>query len=133
MSDRIEVFQVTVQPNVASPGVVTPIALARPGKVVGISILVPDGHNGVTGLQLLQANQLIIPFVNGTFLVANDETLNFTINLPLDTQQWSAQAFNTGKYPHSFYIRLSINEVALPTVSFLPTPTFNFLPLIPGG
>lgn len=133
MSDRIEVFQVTVQPNVASPGVVTSIALARPGKVVGISILVPDGHNGVTGLQLLQANQQIVPFTGGTFLVANDETLDFTINLPLDTQQWTAQAFNTGKYQHTFYIRLSINEITLPTASFLPTPSFNFLPLSPVG
>lgn len=133
MSDRIETFQVTVPANTPSPGTTFSIALARVGKVVGISILVPDGHNGVTGLQLLQANQQIVPFGAGTFLIANDETLDFTINLPLDTQQWSAQAFNTGKYPHSFYIRLSINEITLPTVSFLPTPTFNFLPLVPSG
>ena len=133
MSDRIEVFQVTVQPNTASPGTVTPIALSRVGNVVGVSILIPDGHYGLTGLALLQANQQIIPWVAGSFLVANNETLNFPISLPLDTQQWSVQTFNTGKYPHTFYIRFSVNEVTLPTASFLPSPSFNFLPLAPVG
>ncbi len=110
MRERVEVFQVTVQPNTIDPPAVVPITLSRPGLVRRIDILIPDGVNGVAGIALRIGREQIIPFGRGTFLVGNNETISFPVGLDIPSERWEAVVFNRGVYPHTFYLRFLVAE-----------------------
>lgn len=83
----------------------------NPGEVVGIEIQIPDGHAGLTGLQLASAHQPLIPNTAGAFIVANNDTIDWTVQGMPNTGNWQALCFNTDRFPHSFYIRFLVVEL----------------------
>lgn len=114
MAERIEHFTVTVA---ASTAQASPAAIALafdPGTVENIEIVVPPGHNGLTGIALRVAGQQVIPHTAGAFIIANGEVIDWPLEGFLNTGDWSALAFNTDVYAHSFYLRFLVNEVAAP-------------------
>lgn len=75
------------------------------GQVVRIEIDVPDGHARLTGIQLALAGGPYIPYGQGAWLVGNDHNFEWDfVGLP-DSGTWSAIAYNTDIYQHSFYLR----------------------------
>ncbi len=129
MRERLEVFQVTIVPTPFPNVQVIPITLSRPGFVRRIDILIPDGVNGVAGIALRQAGEQIIPFQRGTFLVGNDETISFPVNVPLTTENWEAVLYNNGAYNHTFYLRFFVVEPLLLDVDRRQDGQFQFIPL----
>lgn len=125
MARRISVSDVTVSANTAKTSAVSTDISFNPGPVTEIEIIIPDGHVGLTGIQLAQAGQAIIPEDGSTFIVGNDEVIRWPIDGFIDSGNWQAICYNTDIHNHSFHIRFLIDSnLANQQVSPLPTPLF---------
>jgi hypothetical protein len=79
-----------------------------------IECVVPDGHCGLTGVQLLQSQQVIFPWSNNAYIIANDERIIFEYDDEIQASGMVAQGYNTDIFTHSFYFRFTITDLPLP-------------------
>lgn len=83
-----------------------------PGELVGVEIVVPDGHNGLTGIVLALAHSPVMPRTAGAFIIGNDDVVSFdTIGYP-DSGAWSAFVYNTDIFDHTFHVRYEVADFA---------------------
>ena len=113
--DRLEPFTVTapIGTTAAAPSEVN--TNFAQGQVVRIELVIPTGHNGLTGIAIAQAHSPIFPDRRGAFIIDNGRTLEFTPDDRIQSGQWSAFVFNTSQVPHNFYLRyyvLDANKTA---------------------
>lgn len=87
-----------------------------------ISITVPDGHNGLTGIRVLWSGQQIVPWGNNSFIVANNRTIPVDFNDYITVTALKFEAFNTDVFPHSFYVEITITD-DLSRAALLATPS----------
>lgn len=110
MADRIESFVVDVSRDTpeATPDI-DDISFHR-GIVREIHIIIPRGHAGKTGLQLMQANTQLIPRQPGEWIRADDTRIVWPVANFLDSGSWQARMFNDGKFNHEFHIIFLVDE-----------------------
>lgn len=108
--NRVQAFQVVAAAGTPqSAPVETDISFA-PGEVVGIEIDIPDGHAGLTGLQIATAHQQLFPYTRGQWLIGNDDKIEWAVHDLADTGNWQAIWFNTDLFVHDFYIRFLVSD-----------------------
>lgn len=110
---RVETFAATVP---AMTPAATPEAAAlsfNPGEVVGLGIVIPDGHHGLTGIAIAYGNVPVIPFAADSWIVGNDEPIEWPLHGLPDTGSFSAIMFNLDRFAHTFYLRFLINEIGV--------------------
>lgn len=93
----------------------TPTAVGLPAfsHLWMVEVRIPAGHQGVTGLALVDSGQFILPYeVSGqAWLVGNDDLLRY----PYDKEVGANVAFlayNNGAYDHTWQCRLVYSPVA---------------------
>ena len=85
-----------------------------------IDIVVPDGHSGQTGVQILWAGTVIIPWSESAYLIANNEKIHVEVGTYITVTGLVVQAYNEGIYDHSFYLRAHITYTTAPVVTQAP-------------
>lgn len=135
MASRIYPLVVTVPAGtaIATPQV-TPW-FTEDNTVVSIELEIPPGHNGLTGIRVMKGDTQLIPWGSGSWIVGNDLEHSFSVNDYLPTRDVTIQTYNTGQYPHSFYLRMWVEDynppgrlatnpetAALPTGAITSTP-----------
>lgn len=121
-ANHVEVFEVTVPAGtpIASP---TTADLDLPlADVLGVDIVIPDGHAGLTGIQLLLSGGPALPSVAGTYFRGNDETIAMTLTDQLDAGSWSAAVYNLDSFDHTFDVRFYLNTLSIFAESAQPQP-----------
>lgn len=89
-----------------------------------IELEIPPGHNGLTGIRVVKGGVQLIPWSAGTWIVANDYNRVFSIGAYLPTSDVTLQAYNTGAYPHTFYLRMTVTDYNSPASAALtPAPS----------
>lgn len=112
MAQRIEAFDVTVPAGTLSSAPLdTPLAF-NDGIVERIEIVVPRGHAGFTGFAIRYAQQQVIPYRSGQFVITDNETISWPTEDYPTGNQWVFRAYNEDVFPHSFHLRLLIMETA---------------------
>lgn len=112
MADDIRTFTVTVAAGTLETApAITALALPR-ADLERVDIVVPSGHSGQTGIALALAQQQVIPFEDGTWIQADDESISLPLDDYPESGQWSALAFNDDVFAHSFYLRFLLNRRA---------------------
>jgi hypothetical protein len=76
-----------------------------------VSITIPDGHNGLTGIRVKWSNQQIIPWGNLSFIVANNRTIDVEFDDYITITGLVIEGFNTDVFPHSFYLEATISDL----------------------
>lgn len=109
--ERIEAKEVAVAAGTAEASASTTAFAFAPGLLVGLEVTVPSGHAGLTGLALLQAGEQLIPRTRGDWLVADNAELRYALAYVAESRLWTARAFNTDVYPHTFYLRFLFDEL----------------------
>ena len=78
--------------------------------IVDIELEVPPGHNGQTGLRVMKGDVQLLPWSAGTFMVVNNYNRVFPVNAYLPTSDVTLQGYNTGQYPHTFFLRMTMED-----------------------
>jgi len=104
--------------------------LGRDYVVEVLTIQIPEGHVGLTGIQVSYQGVFIVPWNDGThFLVGNGLVEKFSLNL-YTTGILALTTVNTDKaLAHKFYLRAQVREPTAPEVAsatvLIPTATLN--------
>jgi hypothetical protein len=112
MAGAIEVraFEVTCQPGVTfdDPQVTD---LDMPVRTVNsIRVRIPPGPLSAMGFQIGMANTPILPFNDDSFVVADNETFEWSNQDWPDSGAWQVFMYNNGQYPHTIYLYFTVEQ-----------------------
>lgn len=94
----------------------TNIALEN-ALLVDVEILIPPGHNALTGVRIRQSRQQIIPWGNNSWISADNYSRIFDVNSEIGSKAISVQTYNNDTFDHTFYMRFHIRELRTDTGS----------------
>lgn len=79
-----------------------------------IELMVPPGHNGLTGIRVSKGDVQLLPWSPNTFIVANNYNRVFAVGAYIPTGDLTVQGYNQGAYAHSFFLRMTVTNRELP-------------------
>lgn len=122
MPDRVETFDVTCAASVPPANAVeVPFAYA-PGIPRRVTIVIPDGHAGLTGIALGYGHQPVLPRTSGRFISSNDEHISFDLTNYPGGPLWSAFVCNNDTQSHVWEVILELDEIPEPTPADITAP-----------
>lgn len=123
MARQVHGFSVTLPPG-SAPATAVSYPLNLPTLVVdAIRIRVPPGPSGQVGFAIEVGGQQIIPYQQGTWIIADNEVIEWTLENYPDSGQWSLLAYNQGAYPHTLQLEFSLSLlVSAPSTTPQPIP-----------
>lgn len=92
-----------------------PVRFSRDVRVDRLEMRFPPGSNGKLAVQILAAQQQLLPPVSGEFITASDEYLVWPLDGLLDTVQWSIRGVNSGTFAHTVFLRFLCSEIPEPS------------------
>lgn len=81
------------------------------GDVERVDIYIPAGHAGLTGFQLANAHQPVIPFDTGEYIIGENERLSYPLEGYGDSGSWQMFAYNLDQFNHTFYVTFLLKIV----------------------
>lgn len=140
MATRIYATSITVQPGTAIAAPISQPWATEDNIVDNIEVLIPPGNNGFAGVRVMKGDVQLVPWGQGTWIVGNDTDHYWPIGEYLPTRDVTIQAYNTGSYPHTYYLRMQVTDAPSTTqqsaatesdVATLATSTVSSDPLSP--
>jgi hypothetical protein len=119
---ELRTFEVTIPAGTAkaSPQV---SALTMPARIVEhAEVRIPPGPNGSVGWALGAAGQRVYPYGQDTWVVADNETIPIPVDGAIESGAWQLQAYNTGRWDHTLYLRFRVRPPAGRTAPALIAP-----------
>lgn len=113
MATRIYATSITVTPPTP---IIAPLAqpwVTEDNICDQIEVLIPPGNNGFAGVRVMKGDVQLIPWGQNTWIVGNDTDHYWPVGEFLATRDLSIQAYNTGSYPHTFYLRMQVSDANL--------------------
>jgi hypothetical protein len=110
MPPRLYETSFTVPAGTPSNAPVSQVWRTEDNVIEDIEIEIPPGHNGLTGIRIMKGDVQLLPWSAGTFITANDYARVFPIGAYLPTGDVTLQGYNTGGYPHTFYLRMTVTN-----------------------
>lgn len=112
MADVFQVYNTTVNAGVtANAPTVTPVIRASTWQVMKVTIVIPAGHAGLTGIQLWYGGGAAIPYNSGWYS-GDDEihTVMLSDAFPFGVP-WSVAMLNNDVIAHTFQTRWEMRIV----------------------
>lgn len=111
MAREVRAFAVTVPAGTtaAAPQVT---ALTMPARIVrSVRFRVPPGPAGSVGFALGASGAQVVPWEPGTWLIADDEVIEWPLEGQLETGAWQLRAYNTGRWDHTLYLSFLLDPL----------------------
>lgn len=123
--DRLLVYDVTCNASVAAatPTEVATVPLSL-YYVSRVTIVIPDGHAGLTGIALAFGHQPVIPYNAGAYISGNDEIIPYDLSdaFPAGVS-WSVFVCNLDTGPHTWETRWELTLSTSLAVAVAPQLT----------
>lgn len=104
MATEIRDFTVTVPAGTAVSAGFT-ADLSFPARIVTqINVRVPPGPRGEVGFAVGTGGLNVVPYGNGTYIVTDNEDLEYQLTDTIESGAWELLAYNTGSYDHTLRI-----------------------------
>ena len=112
MASLVRTFAVTIPAGtLVTAAQVTDLAM--PSRIVrSVRIRVPPGPAGLVGFALTSNRQWVIPEVPSTYLVMDNEVVEWPLVGQLETGAWQLRGYNTGVYDHTIYLTFLLDPLA---------------------
>lgn len=106
MSDLQQTYNYTVAAGTAEATPTVVDAIPRgPYRVDRVTIVIPPGHCGLTGLQLWYGGNTAIPYDSGWISGDNEVyTMEYSVKYPVGAA-WQVAMLNNDVYEHHFQVR----------------------------
>lgn len=115
MPDRLEVQDVACP---AGTTTANPVEVVLSNvvacQVVKVTIRIPPGHAGLTGLALGYGHNAVIPRTANRYISGDDEVIEYDLTHYPPGPQWQAFLINTDTQAHAWEIRFEVDELAPP-------------------
>jgi len=74
-----------------------------PREVTQVNVKVPPGPRGLMGFKLGAAGTAVIPAISGSWVVTDNEQIQWPLDNYIDSGAWQAFGYNLGQYAHTIY------------------------------
>lgn len=102
-------FTVPAGTAIASPAVQV---VTLDDKILdSIRFVIPDGHVGLTGVAVKSQGVNIAPYLQGTWLIANNEVVDFPYDALIAENQLQLWGYNLDVFPHTFHMRWVMSDI----------------------
>lgn len=88
-----------------------------PSEVERIDVRVPPGPSGLVGFAIQNGGGNYIPEGSGTYIIADDQYMQWPLSDAPDNGNWTVAAYNTDVVTHTLYFFFLISS---PTVASVP-------------
>lgn len=122
MARQIYEFQFTMVAGLAADTVQTMDMTIPVRTMNAIQITIPPGPSGDMGFAITVSGQPIIPYNDSSWVITDDEKLEWPLNGYPNSGAWGARGYNNGTYDHTIYVRLLV-DVVLDDGATLELPT----------
>ena len=107
------------------------------GTLLEVTVVIPDGHAGLTGVALQYAGEHVFPFEDDSWIEGNDETLDYKLDFEVGGAAVDILTFNTDDtYPHDHILRIEhrdpVVRIGAPVVPIFVAPADLVIPSEPG-
>lgn len=123
MATRIETPQLTVPAGTPIAAPVSAQLYANRADIQELEVMVPPGASGLVGFSFWHSSRQVIPAIDGTWIITDDETIRWPLHGYSVQPNWTIKAYNLDVYPHTLYVRVLLDD----SVSTVPVT----VPLIP--
>jgi hypothetical protein len=109
-ANRVEAPSLTVP---AGTPVATPVSTtlyAQRARIVRMEVKVPPGPSGLVGFRFDHSNAQVIPKVPGTWIVTDNEVVQFDLDDLQPWPDWRLVAYNTDVFDHTLYVVLWLDD-----------------------
>lgn len=110
MVSEIRTFQVTIPANTYLPALYVQAIDFPPRTVTGIHWKVPPGPSGLMGWALTVAGNPVIPRVQGTYIVTDNDSDTWQLEGYPDQGQWQVAGYNNDRYDHTVYLDFLLDQ-----------------------
>lgn len=110
MPKRIYPLTVTVPAGTQQSNPVSQSFTTEDNQLDAIELIIPPGHNGLTGVRVMKGDTQLIPWGSNSWIIGNDYSREFPVDDYLPTRDVTVQAYNMGNFAHSFYLRAIIED-----------------------
>lgn len=94
-----------------------------------LDVVIPDGHVGLTGIQLLWGGRQAAPYEGAEWITGNDDEVTVDLDLFTGTGTLVVRTYNTDDtFGHSHHLRAYLSDLERPEALFAPG-----LPFAPGA
>ena len=128
MSVRVYQAEVTVPAGTTQAAPVTQAITLEDNTLDVMRLIVPNGHNGLTGIALLWGNAPWFPYGAGEFIQSNDELIDYPYGEEITENALVAVAFNNDVYDHKFLLRFNISDKVTQSVVTIDSPQLSGAP-----
>lgn len=114
--DRLYLLSAFTPKNTA---IVAPVSTPWPmedAHLDRITVIIPDGHAGLTGIRVLWAGTQIIPFSTNVYLTGNDRVVPIQFDDYITVTGLVIQTYNTDIFDHTFFLEAIISDLPLPAI-----------------
>lgn len=120
MSDEAWEFQVTIPAGTtqAAPLVVPTRFPAR--RVDEITWMIPPGPSGLAGWRITMGGVQVVPANLGGWIVRDGHYSGAALAKLPTSGAWDVTGYNTGKYPHTFYVTFLVAVLEAPPRLIVP-------------
>lgn len=103
---------VTVPPNTPSSAPTTTATAVGHCILDAVTVFIPSGHQGLTGLAIQLAGVHVVPYGDNTaYVLGDDSTDEFQLGVEVD-QGLNVITYNTDQaFPHTFYLRFKCRDI----------------------
>ena len=105
----------------AKTAITAPVTAQFPlptGHIAAITIVIPNGHNGLTGMQVLWGGVQIMPYGTGQWVVSNNTEVTEPVDQDISQNSMTLAGYNTDVFPHTFQVRAQwVSPAPVPTSS----------------
>lgn len=91
-------------------------------SIVRVTLRIPAGHAGKTGIALGYGHQAVLPRTAGRFISGDDEVVVYDMSNYADGPQWQAFLINADTIPHTWEVRVEVDELVSPGAVPLRVP-----------
>src|SRR4051812_24349081 len=110
MPDRVEVQDISCPAGTATS---SPLETALTGvvdcQVVKVTIRIPAGHAGLTGIALGYGHNAVLPRTRGRFISGDDEIIEYDMSNYITGPQWAAFTVNADTISHAWEVRFEVD------------------------
>ena len=120
MTTQYRTFQVVIPAGTLQTAPVRINTRFEPFTVSQVTVRIPPGPLGQMGFRIATSGVQVVPWNAGSWIVANDEFLEFPATNWPDSGDWAVFGYNTGVFAHTIYVTFYLDPVtgrAVPPVT----------------
>jgi len=121
MAQRVYRFNIVSPPNSPPVSATTERVDFPPGIVEAITVEIPAGHAGKTGIAVSFGNNQIIPTGGSAWMSGNKKTIRYDLDdMFPGGVGWFVDHYNSGKRAHTFRLAVEVDDSTV-DASLLPS------------